>query len=91
MIQHPIRSYWRRRSHEAIQQAIDEAKRQGLSGTDLEAFVRANGYPFGLRENYPYKVWCSEVKAMLLDRPHQPKPRKGHDELLPLFTKEDPC
>lgn len=30
----------------------------------LEAHIRA-AYPFGERTNYPYKVWCEEVRAAL--------------------------
>lgn len=86
-------SDWRHRAHDAIESAIAEAKRQGLNGDDLEKFVRTNGYPFGLRENHPYKIWCSEVIAMLSERPHQPKPRKTEPKMLPLFdlnTEEPP-
>lgn len=81
--------YWAQKSREAIQAAIDRARSLGIAeGKALEYFVRQNGYPFGTRENHPYKVWCREVKALLNDRPHQQKGRAGYTEPTPLF-KED--
>jgi hypothetical protein len=85
-------AYWSQRSREAICAAIDAAKRGGITeGKDLEKYVRKNGYPFGVREHHPYKVWCREVKAMLNDRPHRQKGRAGYVEPTPLFKEEDPC
>jgi len=31
-----------------------------------------DAYPFGSRENYPYKVWCEERKAALRRHPECP-------------------
>lgn len=56
-------SYWRREANRAIRDAIDAGREKGLSGIELEKYVRANGYPFGERAMHPYKIWLSAMKA----------------------------
>jgi hypothetical protein len=54
---------WRTAACNAIEKAISHGRANGLEGLALEKYVRANGYPFGVRENHPYKVWCSAMRA----------------------------
>src|SRR5271166_6695787 len=63
----PKVSDWRIRSQEAIRRAVAEARRRCLEGREIERFVRKEGYPFGTRENWPYKIWCSELRREFRD------------------------
>jgi hypothetical protein len=56
---------WRQSANRAIWAAVEAGKAQGLEGSALEKYVRANGYPFGERAMHPYKIWCSEVNRVL--------------------------
>lgn len=53
---------WREWSIDAIDKAEAQGKAEGLTGDDLEKYVRKNGYPFGLRKHHPYKMWCDVMK-----------------------------
>jgi hypothetical protein len=73
---------WREVASMAINVALDQGKLLGLEGAALEKYVRANGYPFGVREMHPYKIWCSEVNRVLK------KPKKQQAEDLSNYFKE---
>ena len=59
---------WQKASVDAIASGLLEYEAQQLclgKSVDIDAckkWISANKYPFGLRENHPYKVWCQEVK-----------------------------
>jgi len=58
------RSRWRRRSNQVIQQVFAENPELVADPTrykDLRKLVSA-AYPFGTREHWPYKAWCSAVR-----------------------------
>ena len=46
-------------------QAIDGAIANALPGTDLKQAIDA-AYPFGTRENLPYKMWLEEGQKVLI-------------------------
>jgi hypothetical protein len=78
---------WRDKAAVAIDAAIDAGRTAGLSGDDLEAYVRKHGYPFGPREMHPYKIWCSEVRRQLgLKTPNEIK--KANAKGMPLFGED---
>lgn len=75
---------WRERSWRHVQAAVAEGEARGLDGKDLEKFVRSE-YPFGIREHWPYKVWCDVVKEAFGRRqtrrrkpPQQADPGQGN-------------
>lgn len=69
---------WRQRAREVILRVLGtlpvdlpyKEKRQAVSAA----------YPFGMRTNHPYKIWCSEVNRLL------PKPRKKLEALRSRFV-----
>ena len=65
---------WRSVASDAIKTAIANGKADGLSGPELEKYVRAEGYPFGERAMHPYKIWCSEMNRFF---PKKSKPIKA--------------
>ena len=54
--------YWRGRSAPIITEVIERVGKD-----DMKALRKAlrEAYPFGAREYWPYKVWCSEVRIQL--------------------------
>lgn len=46
----------------AILNGIIAGRHKGLDGAPLKRFVSREFYPFGERENYPYKVWLRHIK-----------------------------
>ncbi len=72
-----MRRTWRQQANIAIRAAMDTGKSQGLEGAELEAYVRANGYPFGERRYHPYRVWCDEVYRVLGIRKPSRRPEDG--------------
>lgn len=70
---------WRMRAREVISEVATHAREEGV--TDEKEVIRRvdAAYPFGDRENYPYKVWLEERRnAIALLRgeiPTRPKPR----------------
>jgi len=64
---------WRKRAAAVVAEAIKTGEAKGLEGPALRQHV-SRAYPFGPRENYPYKVWLSEVNRQLgLSTPKPPK------------------
>jgi len=61
---------WQKASVNAIASGLLEYEAQQLClgesvNTDnCKKWISANKYPFGLRENHPYKVWCQEVRLV---------------------------
>ena len=51
-----MRYTWGDEAREWIGEALEEGRRQGLEGRELERFV-SRAYPFGERRNWPYKAW----------------------------------
>ena len=39
-------------------------------------------YPYGLRENYPYKTWCDEIKRQLNLAPYDKNKAQVYQEKL---------
>jgi hypothetical protein len=79
---------WRERAKIVIKEIVDEV---GLD--DIEALKKAlfDGYPFGMRKYYPYRVWLEEQKKIIAiahrmsgERPPGPSTREVVKEL-PLF------
>ena len=66
-------SHWRRRARAIIDKARDEHPK--ATGEELRAILRPL-YPFGPRENHPYKMWLKEVKIVCGKGPYK-KPSKG--------------
>jgi hypothetical protein len=67
-------SYWRDKSRSVIAAALKEGRAVGLEGKALEKHVSA-AYPFGLRENHPYKIWLSEFNFQVKGKTNKPKPK----------------
>ncbi|HXS24461.1 MAG TPA: hypothetical protein VN719_09540 [Gemmatimonadales bacterium] len=55
---------WGQEARESIDRALEEGRRLGLEGRELERFV-SKAYPFQGRENYPYKVWLREFDRLV--------------------------
>ena len=55
-------SPWRLHARNVIQAAISNCQ-----SSDPKAIRKAirDAYPYGLRANHPYQIWCSEVKSAL--------------------------
>lgn len=60
----PHRDTWRDQARPVVTRAIADGRDAGLTGRDLLKHVQAF-YPFGPRENWPYKVWLDEVRCQL--------------------------
>lgn len=54
---------WRDYAAPIIARVIEEVGRDDMK--KLRAALRA-AYPFGKRKQFPYKVWCDEVRIQLL-------------------------
>lgn len=59
---------WRDIAKQVIQQALAEAKAQGLDFNATKTYVNAR-YPFGERAYHPYKIWLSEMKRTFMACP----------------------
>lgn len=46
-------------------ETIDSVVKSAAPGADLTKLIDA-AYPFGLRENSPYKIWLEERKKVLI-------------------------
>ena len=57
-----MQSRWRNRAKPIIAGVIKAVGRDDQ--TALRAALVA-AYPFGVRANHPYKIWCSEVRRQL--------------------------
>lgn len=57
-------SEWRAAAQITIRQAIDECKSRDKK--EIKKAIDA-AYPFGIRENHPYKIWLSERRIALED------------------------
>lgn len=57
-------SPWRLHARNVIQAAI-----RTCQSSDPKVIRKAirDAYPYGLRANHPYQIWCSEVKSALAD------------------------
>ncbi len=69
---------WSRQAREVVCAALEEGLAAGLAGRELERHVSSR-YPFGPRENYPYKVWCAWVRRLVKGKrgPLESRPKKG--------------
>jgi lauroyl/myristoyl acyltransferase len=65
-------SSWRDRAAPIIAEVIRTVGKGDLKR--LRAALRA-AYPFGPRENHPYKIWRSEVRRQIGTQ-HKPDPRQ---------------
>lgn len=59
-----MKGYWRPIAARAIQEALKEAREQGLDEQQTEKHIDA-AYPFGERAYHPYKIWLSEKRRWL--------------------------
>lgn len=75
--------FWNREFAPIVLAAIEEGEKAGLSGKELEAFVRSRR-PWWANENYPYKAWLREVRFWL-----KLKSRRHKDAPTPLFDDPD--
>lgn len=87
---------YREYAREAICRALEEGEKQRLEGKELQKYVATNGYPFGPRKYYPYRVWLDEMVKLRIrrKRPKPPKPRPDglHQlELLPSCDGSTPA
>lgn len=64
---------WRERARPIIARVLKETE-----GQDLKARRKAlkDAYPWGPREHWPYKMWCSEVRRQLDLEATPPRGRK---------------
>lgn len=77
-------SYWRDTARAVIVAALADGKALGLDGPALVRLVDER-YPFGPRENHPYKIWLSERRARLRGvLPAKSAAKEPH----PLFDRE---
>jgi hypothetical protein len=51
---------WRESAIPIIAKVLKET--EGQSEKEIKKALR-EAYPFGIREHWPYKVWCDEVRA----------------------------
>lgn len=72
-------SYWRRVAREAIYKAQKEAEAGGMDAKQRKRHI-SQAYPFYGRENWPYKVWLSEV-AYMEKKPGSPGFRRNVTDL----------
>lgn len=69
-------STWGDHARNVITQALESGRTQGLEGMDLERYVQAQ-YPYGPRENWPYKAWCKAFNEIVKGVRHgKPKPQR---------------
>ena len=52
-------SFWRQRAREVIVKVMKD--NPDVKGDELKKLLRSH-YPFGPRENHPYKIWLKEVR-----------------------------
>ncbi len=57
-----MKSYWRSLASPIIKKIIESNK--GKTNKELK-FLISKEYPFGGRENHPYKIWLDEIKRQL--------------------------
>jgi len=61
---------WQKASVNEMANGLLEYEAQQLcvgESVDIDAckkWISANKYPFGLRKNHPYQVWCQEIKLV---------------------------
>lgn len=65
-------SRWRERSRRVIRETL--AKLPGVQNPKAIRLALREACPFGERENYPYKIWCDEVRQALKPFLHHDKP-----------------
>lgn len=70
---------WRERAQDVIQRV--RIANPSARGDDLKKLLRA-AYPFGERQYWPYKVWCTEV-AYTLGTKQRPKRGAAPPSTLP--------
>jgi hypothetical protein len=63
---------WRSKARAVILLALREGANHGLEGDELARFVN-EAYPFGLKENFPYKVWRQEFRRHVLGIKKSPR------------------
>ncbi len=57
-------SSWSKRARYLVERAIADGRAAGLDGKALRRFVTGR-YPWGLRENAPYRAWLRETAYQL--------------------------
>jgi hypothetical protein len=72
-------SRWRRISVKVI--APLEAKYRNQTYAEFKRAL-SDAYPFGVRSNYPYKIWCQEQRYALRRHPQSPEYAGTQDDLL---------
>lgn len=59
-----LESKWKHDARIIIERALRDGRARGLDGKELVKFVD-DTYPFGPRQNHPYKCWLAVRKRML--------------------------
>ena len=75
---------WRSHCSPIIKKVIDEVGKEDMK--KLRKALR-DAYPYGEKENWPYKVWLSEIQQQLHVRDPRPVVQIGWNDL-PLFQLE---
>ena len=57
---------WREQARMAIEETLSDIPFDA-DEKELRRVLRA-AYPFGPRENHPYKIWCDEVRKTIVQR-----------------------
>lgn len=55
---------WRDKARLVASYAWEEGRATGLEGAALRKYISSR-YPFGSRENHPYKIWLGVVKKIM--------------------------
>ncbi len=76
----PFEGVWAKRARAAIYAAL--AGHHAATTQEKRRILRA-AYPFGTRANWPYKVWCREVRRAL--KPSATRRRTVNPKVKQLF------
>jgi len=80
---------WRDKSNTVIQKALIDFSDE-TDADKLFQKISRERYPFGPREQFPYKAWLSAIaknKELYLSRTQQPKPQEVIDYKVGLFEE----
>ncbi|KPC30068.1 hypothetical protein ALP73_01082 [Pseudomonas coronafaciens pv. garcae] len=69
---------WRSEAALIIGEVIRRVGRQDMTALRKEL---AEAYPWGARENYPYKVWLAEIRHQLGHPLNRPRADPGNTQL----------
>lgn len=64
---------WRAKARRRLEKLVEEHKPK--TAADVRKLGREH-FPWSPRKNYPYRMWCEEVKRMAEEIEHLPTPEK---------------